>query len=51
MNMLTLNHSIAYANGEPLVRFASQLDGARYLASNGWRFVCRINSTLVFEIS
>ena len=50
MNTLTLTHSTAYANGEPLVRFPSQLAGALWLQQNGFRFVCRIHSALIFEI-
>lgn len=49
--MLTLSHSTAYASGEALVRFPSQLAGALWLQANGFRFVCRINSVLVFEMS
>lgn len=49
--MLTLSHSTAYAAGEPLVRFASQLDGARWLCANGFRFVCRLHDCLIFEVS
>lgn len=49
--MLTLFHSTAYANGEPLVRFASQLAGAAWLQANGFRFVCRLGSCLIFEVN
>lgn len=48
--MLTLTHCTAYANGEPLVRFPSQLAGARWLQANGFRFICRRGSALVFAL-
>lgn len=47
--MLTLSHSTAYASGEALVKFPSQLAGALWLQANGFRFVCRLHDCLIFE--
>ncbi len=47
--VFALHNGIIYARGEPLCRFASTLAAATWLRAEGFRFVCRVNSTLIFE--
>lgn len=48
--MITVCHGTIYTGGEPFARFPSSLKAALWLAQEGYKMVCRVGATMLFEL-